>query len=80
MLLYYILPFNILPKLNFLNNSSCWNLNVAKNEWKKVGGFQTERFRAASVAVNNKMIVLGGRDVDGLDIILDCRDSLLDVS
>ena len=44
-------------------------MNVAKNEWKKVGGFQTERFRAASVAVNNKMIVLGGRDVDGLDII-----------
>ena len=41
----------------------------AKNVWKKVGGFQTERFRAASVAVNNKMIVLGGRDVDGLDII-----------
>ena len=44
-------------------------MNVARNEWRKVGGFQTGRFRAASVAVNDKMIVLGGRDVDGLDII-----------
>ena len=49
--------------------SSCWKLNVLFNKWKKVGGFQTGRFRAASVAVNEKMIVLGGRDVDGLDII-----------
>ena len=49
--------------------SSCWKLNILRNKWKKVGGFQTGRFRAASVAVNDKMIVLGGRDVDGLDII-----------
>ena len=42
---------------------------MAKNKWQKVGGFQTGRFRAASLAVNNKMVVLGGRDVDGLDII-----------
>ena len=34
-----------------------------------MGGFQTGRFRAASVSVGEKMIVLGGRDVDGLDII-----------
>ena len=34
-----------------------------------MGGFQTGRFRAASVSVGEKMIVLGGRDVDGLEII-----------
>ena len=53
----------------FFVTSSCWKLNVAHNKWRKVGGFQTGRFRAASVSVGEKMIVLGGRDVDGLDII-----------
>jgi len=53
----------------FCRHSSCWKLNVALNKWRKVGGFQTGRFRAASVSVGEKMIVLGGRDVDGLDII-----------
>lgn len=34
-----------------------------------MGGFQTDRVRAASAAVANTMVVLGGRDADGLDII-----------
>ena len=35
----------------------------------KVGGFLTERDRAASAAVGDRMVVLGGRDGDGQDLV-----------
>ena len=35
----------------------------------QVGGFTTDRDRAASAAVADTMVVLGGRDADGKDII-----------
>lgn len=53
----------------YCRHSSCWKLDVARNKWSKVGGFLTERDRAASAAVGDIMVILGGRDVDGLDII-----------
>ena len=34
-----------------------------------MGGFKTHRDRAASVAVGDQILILGGRDVDGKDII-----------
>jgi len=52
---------------------------VAKNEWKKVGGFQTHRDRAASVAVGDQILILGGKDVDDQDIIgFEVYDNKLD--
>ena len=39
----------------------------------------TERDRAASAAVGDQMVVLGGRDVDGLDIVgFEVYDEALD--
>jgi len=35
----------------------------------KVGGFQTIRDRAASLTVGDQMLVLGGRDTAGSDLI-----------
>lgn len=53
----------------FCRDSSCWKLDIFKNKWTKVGGFLTERNRAASAAVGGNMIVLGGVGNDGSDLI-----------
>ena len=55
----------------FCRHASCWRLDVLRNRWHKVGGFTTQRVRAASVALNNQVIVLGGRDdgANGMDIV-----------
>ena len=34
-----------------------------------MGGFLTERDRAASAAVGDRMVVVGGRDGDGQDLV-----------
>ena len=53
----------------FCRHSSCWRLDVARNSWQKVGGFQTIRDRASSLTVGDQMLVLGGRDPTGSDLI-----------
>lgn len=53
----------------FCRHGACWGLDVAKNSWQKVGGFQTIRDRASSLTVGDQMLVLGGQDVTGSDLI-----------
>jgi len=53
----------------FCRHKSCWRLDVARNSWSKVGGFKTIRDRAASLTVGDQMLVLGGRDPTGSDLI-----------
>merc|ERR550532_1346528 len=51
-------------KVMFCRHSSCWRLDLLTNTWSGAASLHRERDQAASVALGDRMMVLGGQGLD----------------
>ena len=48
---------------SFSATSQCYSIGKNETEWKLVGNMITPRYAAASVEINNKLVIFGGYDI-----------------
>ena len=53
----------------FCRHSSCWRLDLPTNTWSRAASLHQERDQAASVALGERMLVLGGQGVEDTGLI-----------
>ena len=50
---------------SFSATSQCYSIGKNETEWKLVGNMITPRYAAASVEIDNKLVIFGGKDATG---------------
>ena len=53
-----------MTQVMFCRHSSCWRLDLLTNTWSRAASLHRERDQAASVALGDRMMVLGGQGLD----------------